>query len=216
MPIYDITVPISPALPVYPGDPLVEITPIAQIAAGDMANVSRIVLSSHSGTHIDAPRHFFPNGRSVDALDMRVLLGPVRICELHQTHHITAQDLQHLALQNCQRILFKTSNSTLWSKPGFQTDYIALTESAAAFLLALHVQLIGIDYLSVDAFVRQDFPVHRLLLSAGVVILEGLNLQAVPPGDYELVVLPLLLQNGDGAPARAILRPLPPSGTSST
>ena len=211
MHIYDITVPISPSLPVYPGDPAVEITPIAQIACGDIANISRVVLSSHSGTHIDAPRHFFADGRAVDALDMRLLIGPVRVCELQQTHHITAQDLQLFALQDCQRVLFKTPNSTLWTKPGFQTDYIALTESAADFLLAQNVQLIGIDYLSVDAFARQDFPVHRLLLSAEAVILEGLNLQAVPPGDYELMVLPLLLQNGDGAPARAILRTLGPS-----
>lgn len=211
MHIYDITVPISPSLPVYPGDPVVEITPIAQMASGDIANVSRVVLSSHSGTHIDAPRHFFPDGRAVDALDMRLLMGPVRVCELHQTHHITAQDLRLLALQDCQRVLFKTPNSTLWTKPGFQTDYIALTESAADFLLARNVQLIGIDYLSIDAFARQDFPVHRLLLSAEAVILEGLNLQAVTPGDYELIVLPLLLQNGDGAPARAILRALGPS-----
>ncbi len=211
MPIYDITVPISSFLPVYPGDPVVEITPIAQMAAGDIANISRVVLSSHSGTHIDAPRHFFPDGRAVDALDMRVLMGPVRVCELHQTHHITAQDLQLLALQDCQRVLFKTPNSALWTKPGFQTDYIALTESAADFLLAQNVQLVGIDYLSIDAFARQDFPVHRLLLSAETVILEGLNLHAVPPGDYELIVLPLLLHNGDGAPARAILRALGPS-----
>lgn len=211
MPIYDITVPISSFLPVYPGDPVVEITPIAQMAAGDIANISRVVLSSHSGTHIDAPRHFFPDGRAVDALDMCVLMGPVRVCELHQTHHITARDLQLLALQDCRRVLFKTPNSTLWTKPGFQTDYIALTESAADFLLAQNVQLVGIDYLSIDAFARQDFPVHRLLLSAETVILEGLNLHAVPPGDYELIVLPLLLHNGDGAPARAILRALGPS-----
>lgn len=207
MRIYDITVPLSSALPVYPGDPEVTITPLAQLQWGDAANVSRLVLSSHTGTHLDAPRHFFAEGLTIDGLDLHVLMGPARVCTFPQvTTHLTADDLRPLGLAGTKRLLLQTSNAALWQKMGFQTNYVALTESAAYLLVEMGVQLVGIDYLSVDAFERQDFPVHRILLGAGVLVLEGLDLRAVPPGDYELLALPLLLQHGDGAPVRAILR----------
>jgi len=207
MRIYDITVPLSSALPVYPGDPEVTITPLAQLQWGDAANVSRLVLSSHTGTHLDAPRHFFAEGLTIDGLDLHVLMGPARVCAFPQaTTHLTADDLRPLGLAGTKRLLLQTPNAALWQKTGFQTNYVALTESAAYLLVEMGVQLVGIDYLSVDAFERQDFPVHRILLGAGILILEGLDLRAVPPGDYELLALPLLLQHGDGAPVRAILR----------
>jgi len=207
MRIYDITVPLSSALPVYPGDPEVTITPLAQLQWGDAANVSRLVLSSHTGTHLDAPRHFFAEGLTIDGLDLHVLMGPARVCTFPQvTTHLTADDLRPLGLAGTKRLLLQTPNAALWQKMGFQTNYVALTESAAYLLVEMGVQLVGIDYLSVDAFERQDFPVHRILLGAGVLVLEGLDLRAVPPGDYELLALPLLLQHGDGAPVRAILR----------
>jgi len=134
-------------------------------------------------------------------------MGPARVCTFPQvTTHLTADDLRPLGLAGTKRLLLQTPNAALWQKTGFQTNYVALTESAAYLLVEMGVQLVGIDYLSVDAFERQDFPVHRILLGAGVLILEGLDLRAVPPGDYELLALPLLLQHGDGAPVRAILR----------
>jgi len=205
--IYDITAPLSSALPVYPGDPEVTITPLTQLQWGDAANVSRLVLSSHTGTHLDAPRHFFAEGPTIDCLDLHVLMGPARVCAFPQvTTHLTADDLRPLGLAGTKRLLLQTPNAALWQKMGFQTNYIAITESAAYLLVEMGVQLVGIDYLSVDAFERQDFPVHHILLGAGVLILEGLDLRAVPPGDYELLALPLLLQHGDGAPVRAILR----------
>ena len=207
MRIYDITAPLSSALPVYPGDPEVTITPLTQLQWGDAANVSRLVLSSHTGTHLDAPRHFFAEGLTIDCLDLHVLMGPARVCAFPQvTTHLTADDLRPLGLAGTKRLLLQTPNAALWQKMGFQTNYIAITESAAYLLVEMGVQLVGIDYLSVDAFERQDFPVHHILLGAGVLILEGLDLRAVPPGDYELLALPLLLQHGDGAPVRAILR----------
>ena len=204
--VYDITVPLSPALPCYPGDPQVEVTPVAQLARGDMANVSRLGLSSHSGTHVDAPRHFFQKGCTIDALDLEILVGAARVCALTRATHITAEDLQALHLQGVRRVLFKTPNGALWDKPEFQPNYVALTPSAAHLLVKLGVVLVGIDYLSVDAYEHQDFPVHRILLRAGILILEGLDLRAVPPGAYELIALPLLLRDGDGAPARVLLR----------
>jgi arylformamidase len=207
MHIYDITAPLSSSLHVYPGDPEIAITPVARLQWGDAANVSRLVLSSHTGTHLDAPRHFFEEGIAIDDLDLRLLMGPARVCAFPQaTAHLTADDLRPLDLAGTQRLLLQTPNAALWEKTGFQTNYIALTESAAHLLVEMGVRLVGIDYLSVDAFERQDFPVHRTLLGAGVLILEGLDLRAVLPGDYELVALPLLLQHGDGAPVRAILR----------
>ena len=206
--IYDITVPISATLPCYPGDPAVDITPVAQITRGDAANVSRVTLTSHSGTHLDVPRHFLAHGTTVDAIDLTVLLGPVRVCAIPGTAHITADDVQALHLQGVRRVLFQTANAALWERPGFQSDYVALTAAAAQLLVELEVGLVGIDYLSIDAFERQDFPVHRILLGAGILILEGLDLRVVPPGEYELVALPLLLQDGDGAPARVLLRQL--------
>ena len=207
MHIYDITVPLSPSLPVYPGDPAVVITPVAQLQWGDAANVSRLTLSSHTGTHLDAPRHFFQAGLAIDGIALHGLIGPARVCAFPDaTTHLTADDLRPLGLAGTQRLLLKTANSALWEKTGFQTNYVALTESAAHLLVDLGVQLVGIDYLSVDAFECQDFQVHRTLLGAGVLILEGLDLRTVLPGEYELLALPLLLQDGDGAPVRAILR----------
>ena len=207
MRIYDITAPLSPSLPVYPGDPEVTITPIAQLQWGDATNVSRLTLSSHTGTHLDAPHHFFEEGLTIDSLDLRLLMGPARVCAFpHATMHLTAEDLRPLELASIQRLLLQTPNAALWEKQGFQANYIALTESAAHLLVEMGVRLVGIDYLSVDAFERQDFPVHRILLGAGVLILEGLDLRTVPPDDYELLALPLLLAHGDGAPARVILR----------
>jgi arylformamidase len=204
--LYDITVPLSPALPCYPGDPRVEVTPVAQLAQGDRANVSRLGLSSHSGTHLDAPRHFFQKGHTIDALDLEILVGAARVCAVTCATHITAEDLQALHLQGVRRVLFKTSNGALWDKTGFQPNYVALTPSAAHLLVKLGVALVGIDYLSVDAHEHPEFPVHRILLQAGILILEGLDLRAVSPGAYELMALPLLVQDGDGAPARVLLR----------
>lgn len=204
--LYDITVPLSPALPCYPGDPGVEVTPVAQLAQGDIANVSRLGLSSHSGTHLDAPRHFFQKGHTIDALDLEILVGAAQVCAVTPATHITAEDLQALPLQGVRRVLFKTSNGALWDRPGFQPNYVALAPSAAHLLVKLGVVLVGIDYLSVDAYEHPEFPVHRILLQAGILILEGLDLRTVPPGAYELIALPLLVQDGDGAPARVLLR----------
>jgi arylformamidase len=206
MVLYDVTRPLSLSMPVYPGDPAVEIAPVAQLAWGDAANVSRLVLTSHSGTHIDAPRHFFERGTTVDALDIHTLMGPARICDMPCSYHIDVDDVCALDLHGVSRVLFKTRNSALWERPGFQPDYIALTAAAAQALADRKVRLVGIDYLSVDGFDAPDFPVHRLLLGAGVIILEGLDLRHVPPGDYDMYALPLLLEAGDGAPARVILR----------
>ena len=206
--IYDITVPLSPSLAVYPGDAPIKITSVSQLAKGDVANTSRIEMGSHNGTHLDVPRHFFAQGDSTDALDLSTLIGPVQVLRVTGQNHISADTLRTFDLTTTQRILFKTRNSHLWAQPDFQPDYVALTASAACYLIERGIKLVGIDYLSVDAYACNDYPVHRILLGAGTLILEGLDLRAVVPGHYELIALPIRLQDGDGAPTRVVLRHL--------
>lgn len=205
MRIYDITIPISQELQVWPGDPPVEIAPVASISRGDCANVSRLTISSHAGTHIDAPRHYSDHGVSVDHIPPSLLVGEAQLLDLTGVRRIGRHELSRLPVKGHERVLLKTDNSLLWDKTGFCEDYAALTADGAAYLLEAGVKLVGIDYLSVEPFDGSG-EIHGALLSGGVVILEGLNLEGAPAGSYELICLPLRIKGGDGAPARAILR----------
>ncbi len=207
MKIYDLSVPISPDMPTYPGDPAVSIEPVLQIAKGDNANVSRLSMGDHTGTHVDPPVHFIPGGVTVDHLDLNTLFGTVRVVDLTQvTGEITAQDLENARVPPPDpRLLLKTRNSSYWGQREFQKDFVGIASDAAQWLVDHGVRLVGIDYLSVEPFHAAEPKTHRTLLGAGVIIVEGLNLVQVPPGDYTLVCLPLKIKNGDGAPARAIL-----------
>lgn len=205
----DVTLPIHPGMVVYEGDPPVRITPAAALARGDPANVSRLDLGSHTGTHVDAPRHFIAGGATVDQLPLAALLGPARVVECAHGPigpEIVAEALGAPRRPDPARLLFKTGNSGLWGRGHFVRDYQSLTLEAAHALVEAGVVLVGVDYLSVERFGREH-PVHRCLLAAGVVILEGLDLGAVTAGWYELCCLPLRIREGDGAPARALLRP---------
>ncbi len=212
MKIYDISVPLFAGLPAYPGDPPVELEPVSSISRGDLANVTRLTLTTHSGTHLDAGRHFDDNGLTVDLLPLTLLIGKALVVELAGVNEIGPVNLQRLPLRGHERVLFKTDNSALWEQAGFVPDYGHLTVDAARYLLDMGVRLVGIDYLSVES-IDGDGAVHRLLLGEGAVILEGLNLAGVAPGEYELICLPLKVRDGDGAPVRAVLRtreePLP-------
>ncbi len=207
MRIYDISVPISSTMPTYPGDPAVSIEPILQIAKGDLANVSRLSFGDHSGTHMDPPVHFVPGGKSIDQIDLNVLYGPVHVADLTDVQKaITAQDLERAKLpKGAVRILCKTRNSDLWDRPAFEKDFVAFAWDAAQWFVDHGVQLVGIDYLSAEMFGSSEPKTHRILLGAGVLIVEGVNLKEVAPGDYVLVCLPLKIKDGDGGPARAIL-----------
>jgi len=213
MPIYDVSVPLSAAIPTYPGDPGIEIKQWLRLANGDAANVSLINFGLHSGTHVDAPAHFIEGGSRVDSLSMDCLLGEVEVVEV--ADEIAVIDKTFVA-RNCvrgsQRILFKTRNSAFWAAPeqGFQQDYVYIDPEAARWLVAAGVKLVGIDYLSVEKFGSDGFQPHLAFLSHSVVIVEGLDLRDVPPGIYELLCLPLRIAggSGDGAPARVILRTL--------
>jgi arylformamidase len=207
MRIHDISIPISPTMPTYPGDPGVSIEPVLQIARGDAANVSRLSIGNHTGTHLDPPVHFVPGGKTVDKLDLNMLYGPARVVDMtHVENAIAAQDLERAKLpEHTLRVLFKTRNSLLWDQVGFQKDFVALAWNAAQWLVARDIRLVGIDYLSVEMFGASEPRTHRILLAAGLIVVEGLNLKEITPGDYTLVCLPLRIKDGDGGPARAIL-----------
>ena len=204
--LYDVSVPLAAGLPVYPGNPEFELQPVKRIADGASSNVSRIVIGTHSGTHVDAPRHFFDEGSGVDAMRLDVLVGRARVLEFDRTDGITLQDLESSGLDADERVLLKTGNSSRWSERQFYPDYAYLAESGARYLVDRGVRLVGIDYLSIEQFKKPGAPAHRALLSAGVIIIEGLNLSGVGPGIYEMYCLPLPVTGADGAPARVVLK----------
>lgn len=205
MKIYDISAPLHNASPVYPGDPPVLIESALSIEKGNASNVSRLSMSTHSGTHIDAPRHMDSRGVSVDHLCLSILSGRALVVEIGGTKKIGRKELERFPVKGEERLLLKTENSLLWGSSGFTEDFAHLTDDGADYLAGIGIRLVGIDYLSIEAF-GGDGAVHRKLLEHGVVILEGLDLDGIKCGVYELICLPLKVREGDGAPARAILR----------
>lgn len=204
MRIHDITVPLSAELPVYPGDPPVTVEPWNRISKGDPANLSRITLGSHSGTHIDAPYHFNDAGISVDQIPLELLVGKAQVVEISGVKEIGRKELEKVHVKGVERLLLKTGNSELWNDTEFRSDYVALTVEGAHYLRESKVKLVAIDYLSVEGM-DGDGEVHRTLLNGGIPIIEGVNLTGVVPGEYQLICLPLKLKGGDGAPVRALL-----------
>ncbi|HEX5807057.1 MAG TPA: cyclase family protein [Anaerolineales bacterium] len=208
MTIYDISLTISPALPTWPGDPGLELEQYESIEKGALSNATRISSSVHLGTHVDAPRHFIEDGRTMEQLPLEVLTGPCYVVQLPDgIEAITAEVLERTEINaGMKRVLFGTRNSHLWARGEsvFQTDFVAITEDGAEWLVDRGVQLVGVDYLSVAPY-TESIPTHLTLLKAGVVIVEGLNLSNVMRGFYDLYCLPLKIAGCDGAPARAIL-----------
>lgn len=210
MAIIDISVPLRDTLVVWPSDPAVRVEQRRYIER-DGANVSDLCLSLHSGTHVDPPLHFVAAGASVDHLPLDALIGPADVIHLPEVDVVTAADLEGQALPaDCRRLLLRTRNSLWWAAgdTAFHEDYVGLSEDAARWVVDRGLQLVGIDYLSIEPYKMAGHPVHRALLSAGVIALETIDLSRVAPGRYELCCLPLLVVGGDGAPARAILRRL--------
>lgn len=208
MKVIDISLTITPEMPVWPGDEGVELHRRTKLEEGANANVSFFAASVHTGTHVDAPYHFLQNGKTVEALSLDVLVGPVLVVEVpDDVTVINAEVLQSLKIElEAERILFKTSNSALWKNPNaeFNTSFVGIDESGSEYLVKRNIKLVGIDYLSISPYKRSK-PNHELLLGANVVIVEGLNLAGVKAGKYLLACLPLKLKGSDGAPARAVL-----------
>ncbi|HSJ73625.1 MAG TPA: cyclase family protein [Miltoncostaeaceae bacterium] len=205
----DVSVPVRTGMIVYDGDPQVRIEQVMDIARGDLANLSRMELGTHTGTHVDAPRHFLEDGTGADRLPLDVLVGPAVVADARAApRDIDAAALASLGVPaGTERLLLRTRNGGLWEQGAFSRDYVGVAEDAARELVAAGVRLVGIDYLSI-APSADPAPTHRVLLEAGVVVVEGLDLRGAAPGAYELVCLPLRIEGADGAPARALLRPL--------
>ena len=206
MKLIDVSVPIDSTLATYPGNTPFSLEAIKRIANGDSSNVSTIHISAHAGTHVDAPRHFFDAGGGVETLPLEMLCGRARVVEVTTRGHITADDLADLDLRDDLRLLLKTRNSRLWGTPEFDRTFIGVAESGARYLVDRGIKVLGVDYLSVEPFKTPGAPAHHVLLSAGTIVIEGLNLRDVAPGSYEMFCLPLAIVGADGAPARVILR----------
>jgi arylformamidase len=211
MKIYDVSVLISEKLPTWPGNPTISMKLTESIARGDAANVTRLDLGVHTGTHMDAPIHFEPGGRSIDQIPVDVLIGPCRVFDLSQVPEKISRDvLAKLDLKGVKRVLFKTRNSRWWQDGDsqFHEDFVYVSDDGARALVERGIQLVGVDYLSVEQFGSKDHGTHHALLGGNIAVIEGLNLSGVPAGDYELIALPMKLKGADGAPTRVVLREL--------
>jgi len=204
--VYDISVPLRADMPTYSGEPGPRLEFTRQLSKGDTATVSVLSLGSHTGTHVDAPSHFLDGAPSVDSLPLDALVGPAFVAEHAGESHITAADLDAMGIPaDCRRLLFKTRNGRLWDDAEFRRDFIALAPDAGRALAERGMRLVGIDYLSIERYAPERHEVHETLLASGVVIVEGLDLRAVAPGEYLLVCAPLKVVGAEGAPARAFL-----------
>lgn len=208
----DVSWPVGPSTPVFPGDSGPERSWDAHPSQGDVDEVSRWVLGAHTGTHVDAPRHFLPAGGDLEGLGLDPFVGPARVVDVgEEPRAIDAGCLREHRLAGAERVLFRTRNSAAGlSAKEFDPGYVALTGDGAEYLVEAGVRTVGIDYLSIDCFPADegfDFPAHHALLGAGVAVIEGLDLGAVSGGDYFLCALPLRLADSEAAPARAVLFP---------
>jgi len=204
--IYDVSIPIRSGGVVYPGNPEINISLSSSVAKGDSANVSRIVFGSHTGTHVDSSRHFFDGAQSVDQIPLDRLVGPARLIAMgDDVRAVGEKELRAANIEGQKRILVRTRNSELLKRSEFFSDYTYIAPDAARYLVEIGVELVGVDYLSIEQFHSGHHLTHRTLLEKDVVIVEGLALSGPPTGDYQLICLPLRLEGLDGAPARAVL-----------
>jgi len=208
MTIFDVTLTISNDLPVWPGDPAISFCRVADVNNGDVCTLSRLESGSHIGTHLDAPLHFIKGGRTVDQLDLDVLIGPCLVVHIPDATVIDAALLDALDIPaGTRRLLFHTRNSEIWASDDsgtFRTDYVGVDRSGAEWLVGRGIQLVGVDYMSVAPYADTITP-HNILLGAGIIAVENMNLSGIAAGNYQLICLPLKLKDGDGAPVRAIL-----------
>jgi arylformamidase len=202
----DISVPIEHAMVHWPGAPVPEVVQVSDMAAGEVCNVTRIAFSAHTGTHMDAMRHFVADGITMEQMPLDAVIGPARLIEVADPVAIRREHLEPYNLQRGDRVLFKTPNSAeRWKTADFREDFVYIDPEAARYLVERGVQTVGIDYLSVAPW-EDGVTTHVILLGAGVWIIEGLDFRGVEPGDYDLICLPLKIPGSDGAPARAVIR----------
>jgi arylformamidase len=202
---HDVSQPLSPSIVVYPGDPPLKLSERLLISRGDPVNLSILEMSTHTGTHVDAPRHFLDDGATVDELPLDHFLGRAEVLDLTGVDAIGAADLARHAIEPGDRILLKTRSSVFVEEPQFRTDFPYLTPDGARHLADIGIQTLGIDSPSFDAFNSDDYAAHRTLLGRGIVLIEGLGLSRVAPGEYEMIALPINIRGGNGSPVRVVL-----------
>lgn len=203
----DVSVPLGPALPTWPGDPRLETRYFRSYDAGDPLQATALSLSAHTGTHMDSMRHFVRDGRTMSDWVPADTVGAARVVEIRNDTSIDVDDIAPLDLQPGERVLFRTRNSDHpWFSAPFNERFICFTEASAAYLAARGVRTVGIDYLSVGNAVN-GVAVHNHILGAGIWIIEGLYLADVPAGRYEMLCLPVKLAEADGVPCRVLIRP---------
>lgn len=203
----DVSIPLHNAMVHWPGDSPFEISRVKDIEQGDNVTLSQITMGAHSGTHIDAPKHFIRNGVDISTMPVNTMIGTARVIEIHDPHSINPDELVNHRIRRGERVLFKTRNSpNAWQTDVFTDDYVFVTKEAADYLSRIRVKVVGVDYLSVGAYKGDGSYVHRTLLGSGIWLIEGLDLSQLSPGKYSFICLPLRIQGGDGAPARAFLR----------
>jgi arylformamidase len=205
--IYDVTVPITSSMPVWPGDPPVRLSAKSHLSrdGAHTVRVTGIKMGSHTGTHLDAPFHMMSEGKRLDEFPLETLTGRATVFEVPGCSSIGPTELQRLDWTGVERVLFKTENSRHWQDGAFYDRFVYLEPEGAEFIAHQGVKLVGIDYLSIDKFNSNSHPSHFVLMAKNILILEGLNLNSVPAGEYTLIALPLNLRDADGAPARVIL-----------
>jgi arylformamidase len=207
----DISLPIYAGMVGGPIDPDVKIKLVRDPDKGDPVTMSQITMITHTGSHIDAPRHFFVKGTTIDVVPLETFIGPARVIEIKDTVSIKTAELERHNIQPGERILFKTKNSSwVYDTEKYVEGYVYITREAAHYLVARKVRLVGIDYITVGSWEdpEENRVIHRALLENGVSILEEINLAGVKAGRYELLALPIRFREGDAAPCRAVLRPL--------
>ncbi len=191
-------------MPHWPGDPVPSMARALDMDLGDICNARRLMMSAHTGTHMDAPLHFVNNSKSIDQMPLTATIGPARVIQIGDPEVIGPEELIPHNIQPGERILFKTCNT--WDPTRFKTTFVHCNAAAARHLVERRIQTVGIDYLSIGAYERDGVETHQILLGAGIWVIEGLDLTEVAPGHYDLICLPLKILGGDGAPARAVVR----------
>ena len=205
----DISLTIYPGMPYWPDNPAIIVEPSQCLAHGDVCNVSKMTIGTHTGTHVDGINHFIKGGIGIDQMPLDATIGKARVIEIKDPRQITVAEIEPYDIQEGERVLFKTQNSNNALKSGtFVEDFVHISTDAARYLAEKKVRTVGVDYLSVGGYEGNVIEVHHALLGSGIWAIEGLDLSQVEPGEYELICLPIKLKDGDGGLSRAILRPI--------
>ncbi len=206
MAIYDVSLPIHEGMITFPGDPPFKIEPFFLRKKGDPFDLALMSMGTHLGTHVDPPAHYLDGGYTVDQIPLDVLVGPGIVLDMRGRQFVDREAIESSDLGDYERVLLKTDNGPRLLASTFHEDYVYLTEDGAQYLVERGVSLVGIDYLSIERYQNSGAPVHRILLKAEVLIVEGVNLQEVPSGPCEMICLPLRIVGADGSPARVLVR----------